>query len=35
MDEAMVEVVELTLKLFRKAVSLAVTEDVLAPLTHP
>ena len=34
-DEAMVEVVELTPMLFRKAVSLAVTEDVLAPLTHP
>ena len=32
-DEAMVKVVELTPMLFRKAVSLAVTEDVLAPLT--
>ena len=33
MDEAMVEVGELTPMLFRKAVSPAVTEDVLAPLT--
>ena len=34
MDEATVKVVELTLMLFRKAVSLAVTKDVLAPLTN-
>ena len=33
MDEALVEVVELTPMLFRKAVSPAVTEDVLALLT--
>lgn len=32
-DEETVEVVELTPMLFRKAVSQAVTEDVLAPLT--
>ena len=35
MDEAMVEVVEMTPMLFRKAVSPTVTEDILAPLTHP
>ena len=33
MDEAMVEVVEMTPMLFRKAVSPTVTEDILAPLT--
>lgn len=32
-DEETVEVVELTPMLFRKAVSAAVTEDALAPLT--
>ena len=32
-DEAMIKVGELTPMLFRKAVSPAVTEDVLAPLT--
>ena len=34
MDEATVKVVELTPMLSRKAVSPAVTEDVLAPLTN-
>ena len=34
MDETMVEVVELTPMLFRKAVSPAVTQDILAPLTN-